>query len=153
MNQTWKILIVVVLIVAIIGVISTKRSQSDKEGAGIPSSVPVSQIGDYQIPDEYKVENLTGKGMPVLVDVGAETCIPCKLMAPILEELKEELKGKIVVQFLNLDAYPGLAKEYEIKVKPTQIFYDVSGKEAFRHEGFFSKEDILLKWTELGVKL
>jgi thioredoxin 1 len=153
MNQTWKILIVVVLIVAIIGVISAKRSQFDKEGAGIPSSVPVSQVGDYQVSDEYKLENLTGKGMPLLVDIGAESCIPCKLMAPILDELKNELKGKIVVQFLNLDAYPGLAKEYKIKVKPTQIFYDVSGKELFRHEGFISKEDILLKWKELGEEL
>ena len=36
---------------------------------------------------------------------------------------------------------------------PTQIFYDSSGKELFRHEGFYSKEDILGKWNELGVDL
>ena len=153
MNQTWKILIVVVLIVAIIGVISVKRNQSEKGTGGIFEPVSMDQAAYGQVPDEYKIAALTGKGMPVLVDIGAESCIPCKLMAPILDELKNELQGKIVVQFLNLDMYPGLANEYKIKVKPTQIFYDASGKEAFRHEGFFSKEDIFLKWTELGVKL
>jgi hypothetical protein len=52
-----------------------------------------------------------------------------------------------------LNKYPGLVKEYRISVMPTQIFYDASGKELFRHEGFFSKEDILGKWKELGIEL
>lgn len=153
MHQTWKVLIVVVLIVAIIGVISVKRNLSEKETSGIFEPISIGQADNSQVPDEYKIAALTGKGMLVLVDIGAESCIPCKLMAPILDELKNELQGKIVVQFLNLDMYPGLANEYKIKVKPTQIFYDAFGKEVFRHEGFFSKEDILSKWTELGVKL
>jgi thioredoxin 1 len=145
MNKTGKIGIVVILVVTIITVIAIKQNKSSQD-----STVPGS---DGQIPEEYKVQQLTGKGIPVLVDVGADTCIPCKLMAPILKELKEELKGKIIVQFLNLNEYSGFADEYKISVMPTQIFYDASGTERFRHKGFFSKEDILSKWKELGVNL
>jgi thioredoxin 1 len=145
MNKTGKVGIVVVLIVTIITVIAIKQNKSSQDSTVFGS--------DGQIPEMYKVQQLTGKGIPVLVDVGADTCIPCKLMAPILEELKEELKGKIQVQFLNLNKYPKCAEEYKISLMPTQIFYDASGKERFRHEGFFSKEDILAKWKELGVNL
>ena len=145
MNKIWKVGIVVVLIAAAATAIVTKQNKSSRD------STTSENVG--KIPEEYKVQQLTGKGIPVLVDVGADTCIPCKLMAPILKDLKEELKGKIIVQFLNLKEYPDFAKEYKINVMPTQIFYDASGEESFRHEGFFSKEDILAKWKELGVNL
>ncbi len=143
MNKAVKIAIVVVLIVAVVVVIAVKSNKSGTSGLG----------GELQIPAEYMPEQLTGKGLPALIDVGAGTCIPCKLMAPILEELEEELQGKITVQFLDLNKYPGSADIYRIKAMPTQIFYDASGKELFRHEGFYSKEDILGKWKELGVDL
>lgn len=145
MNKAVKIAIVVVLIVAVVVVIAVKSNKS--------GPVPTAPGGEQQIPAEYMPDQLTGKGLPTLIDVGAGTCIPCKLMAPILEELKEELKGKITVQFLDLDKYPGLADIYRINLMPTQIFYDASGKELFRHEAFYSKEDILGKWKELGVDL
>ena len=48
---------------------------------------------------------------------------------------------------------PDAGKQYGIEVIPTQIFYDATGKELFRHIGFFAKEDILAKWKELGVEL
>ncbi|HLB75051.1 MAG TPA: organomercurial lyase [Sedimentisphaerales bacterium] len=145
MNKVGKIGIVVVLIVAVVVVIAVKSNKSGQGTAG-PG-------GGQQIPAEYMPEQLTGKGLPALIDVGAGICIPCKLMAPILEELKEELQGKITVQFLDLNKYPGLADIYRINIQPTQIFYDASGKELFRHEAFYSKEDILGKWKELGVDL
>ena len=141
MNKVGKIGIVVVLIAAVVVVIAVK---SNKSGPGTAAQ---------QIPAEYMPDQLTGKGLPALIDVGAGICIPCKLMAPILEELKEELRGKITVQFLDLNKYPGLADIYRVNIMPTQIFYDASGKELFRHESFYSKEDILGKWKELGVDL
>lgn len=146
MNKIGKIAIVVVLIVAVVAVIVVKRNKSGRDG-----TMPGPGAAGQQVPAEYKPDQLTGKGLPALIDIGAGTCIPCKLMAPILEELKKELEGKLVVQFLDLSIYPGLSREYGIRVMPTQIFYDASGKELFRHEGFYSKEDMLAKWKELGV--
>ena len=87
------------------------------------------------------------------MDLGAGTCIPCKMMAPILEELKEEYAGRFEVIFTDIHKNPDQADKYNIRVIPTQIFFDASGKELFRNEGFFSKEDILAKWAELGVEL
>jgi thioredoxin 1 len=91
--------------------------------------------------------------LPRLVDLGADKCIPCKLMAPILEELKKEYEGRIKVEFIDVWKDSKAAKTYKINLIPTQIFYDAAGKELFRHEGFFSKEDIRAKWKELGVDL
>jgi len=94
-----------------------------------------------------------GKNLPKLLDLGANKCIPCKKMAPVLEELKKDYAGKLEVEFIDVWKTPDEAKKYSINLIPTQIFYDASGKELIRHEGFFGKEDILAKWKELGVKL
>jgi thioredoxin 1 len=148
MNKIGKIGIVVVLIVAVVVAIAVRQNKSDQNATG-PSGPDAAQ----QVPAEYTPEQITGKGLPVLIDIGAGTCIPCKLMAPILEELKKDLTGKLVVQFLDLNKFPDAARVYGIRVMPTQIFYDASGKELFRHEGFYSKDDILTKWKELGTNL
>jgi len=89
----------------------------------------------------------------VLVDFWAGWCVPCKMMAPILEELKSEYAGKLQVVFIDVWQNPDASKEHGINMIPTQLFFDAEGKELFRHEGFFSKEDILNKWKELGVEL
>lgn len=88
--------------------------------------------------------------LPRLVDVGADKCIPCKLMAPILEELKEEYTGRMDVMFVDAWKKPEEAERYGVQMIPTQIFYDTEGKELFRRSGFIGKEDILVKWQELG---
>jgi thioredoxin 1 len=93
------------------------------------------------------------KELPALIDLGAGKCIPCKLMAPILEQLKNEYAGKLSVQVIDVEEKPDLITKYNVRVIPTQIFYDASGKELFRHEGFYSKEDILAKFKELGIEL
>ena len=92
-------------------------------------------------------------GLPTLIDLGAGKCIPCKMMAPILEELKTEYAGKLEIEFIDVWKDSAAGDAYGIRVIPTQIFHDARGKELFRHEGFYSKEDILKKWQELGVNL
>jgi thioredoxin 1 len=95
----------------------------------------------------------TAAALPKLVDLGATKCIPCKMMAPILEELKREYAGRLEVVFIDVWENRKAIGQYAISTIPTQIFYDAAGKERFRHEGFFAKEDILAKWKELGVAL
>jgi len=89
--------------------------------------------------------------LPRLVDLGADKCIPCKMMAPVLKDLKKEYEGQMLVDFIDVWKNPDAGKPYKINLIPTQIFYDANGKELFRHQGFLSKEDILAKWKELGV--
>jgi len=90
---------------------------------------------------------------PRLIDLGADKCIPCKMMAPILAELKKEYAGELEVVFIDVWKNREEGARYDISIIPTQIFYAADGKELFRHEGFYAKKDILAKWRELGVKL
>ncbi|MCF7975368.1 MAG: thioredoxin fold domain-containing protein [Phycisphaerae bacterium] len=96
--------------------------------------------------------SVEGIGIPRLLDLGATECIPCKMMAPILENLKEEYKGQFQVDFIDVWKNPKEAPKYGIKTIPTQIFFDTKGKELWRHVGFISREDILGKWKELGYE-
>lgn len=91
--------------------------------------------------------------LPKLLDLGAGKCIPCKMMAPILEEMKTNYVGQLEVEFIDVWKNPEAGKKHGVTVIPTQIFYDADGKELFRHIGFYSKDDILAKWKELGVDL
>lgn len=144
MSNVVKIVIIVALIISVGAVIILKQDRSlpiDYSGTGLQPSEVSSQSG--HAPSE--------KPLPHLLDLGAGKCIPCKLMAPILEELKRQFAGTMQVEFLDVHKNPDLITKYSVSIIPTQIFFDASGKELFRHEGFMSKEDILAKWKELGV--
>jgi len=95
----------------------------------------------------------SASGLPRLIEIGSVTCIPCKMMKPILDELRQEYAGRLQVDFIDVQVDPEAAGTYGIRVIPTQIFLDAGGKELFRHEGFFPKEDILAKWEEVGIDL
>ena len=134
MNKFVKIAVVAALLVVVGVVVAVKKNRSlSPSGANTASTSPA--------------------GIPRLVDLGSTTCVPCKLMAPILEELKKECAGVLAVEFIDVNVDTAASNRYGVKLIPTQIFFDASGKELFRHEGFFSKEDILAKWKELGVTL
>lgn len=90
---------------------------------------------------------------PRLVDLGAGKCVPCKAMAPILEELKRSYEGSLSVEFIDVWERREEAAKYGVSMIPTQLFIAADGKELFRHEGFYSKEEILAKCAELGFKL
>jgi thioredoxin 1 len=95
----------------------------------------------------------TAKSLPRLIDVGADKCIPCIAMAPILEELKNEYTGILNVEFVDVWKNPNAGQKYGIRGIPTQIFYDASGKELGRHMGFISKEQILKTFKGFGIEL
>jgi len=92
-------------------------------------------------------------GIPRLVDFGADKCIPCKAMAPILVALRAEYAGRLQVDFIDVWKNPRAGDPYNIFAIPTQIFFDGNGKELTRHEGFISKQDILDTWKRFGVEL
>jgi thioredoxin 1 len=141
MKSVW----IVVGVIAI-GVIMALKGNSPQQCGCIPSITEPSK-------QATKPGELNRSGRPRLLDLGATKCIPCKKMAPILDELKEEYAGRMDVEFIDVWKNRDAGGQYGIQSIPTQIFFDASGKELFRHEGFFAKEDILKKWRELGVDL
>lgn len=90
--------------------------------------------------------------MVTMVDLGAKECIPCKMMAPIMEELEKEYQGRAAVIFIDVWKNPEAGPKFGIRAIPTQIFYDAQGKEITRHEGFLDKQSIVSMFTQLGVK-
>ena len=92
------------------------------------------------------------KGMVTMVDVGAKACIPCKMMIPVIESLSEEYEGRAAIVFIDVWKNPDETPKFGLRAIPTQIFYDKDGNEVMRHEGYFSKEEIIKVLTRLGVE-
>lgn len=132
-----------------------KPAPQTKDTLAVKTQAKTSAVPAINKTPEAKADSAKPKTVkiPKLVDLGASKCIPCKMMAPILEELEKEYKGKMDVVFIDVWKNPDEGSKYKVRVIPTQIFYSPEGKELFRHEGFYSKEDILAKWKELGYQL
>ena len=90
-------------------------------------------------------------GRVTMIDVGATECIPCKMMAPIMKELEEEYAGIADIIFIDAWKNPAEGRKYGVQTIPTQIFFDRSGKEVFRHVGFMDKKPIVETLTRLGA--
>ena len=114
--------------------------------------IAVRESGSASVGDGSSLAEPRG-GLPTLIDLGAGQCIPCKKMAPILEELKNEYRGRLEVIFLDVWQDRSAGQRYGIQLIPTQIFYDAAGRELGRHEGFIGKEDILNTFRRLGVEV
>ena len=98
------------------------------------------------------LQNQPTKKPPKLIDLGKGTCIPCIKMKPILDEIAVEYEGRAIVKIIDLKYEPQEARKYRIRLIPTQIFFDSTGKEVYRHEGFMDKTSIKQKLLEMGVK-
>ena len=88
------------------------------------------------------------------VEIGAAKCIPCKAMQPIMKAVAEEYKGQVKVVFHDVWTPKGKTDgmKYNIRVIPTQVFLDKNGKEYYRHEGFFPKDELVKVIKMQGVK-
>ena len=175
-----KVLIVIVLLAAIGAVIAAKQFQSkpDSKPDGdvrvtgraptLDKPIEVWTIGKSVEDEAREAEEVNAAGLaaaiaitektlaevklPRLIEFGSVTCIPCKMMKPIIDELRTEYKGSMKVEFVDVWADEAAGKKYNIGPIPTQVFFDAEGKELFRHEGFFSKESIMAKWKEFGIE-
>jgi len=124
------------------------KATSSKQKAATAKKAPATKAQAQKKPTKP-----VQKVLPRLVDLGATKCVPCKMMAPILEELAKDYKGKLKVEFIDVWEKRDAGEKYGIRVIPTQIFFDRKGKEFFRHEGFYPKEDILRKFKDQGIEL
>jgi len=89
-----------------------------------------------------QLPEVPAKGSVTMLDLGAKSCIPCKMMIPVITALEQEYAGKAAILFIDVWQNPAEGKKYGLRAIPTQIFYDKLGKEVFRHEGFFDKQSI-----------
>jgi thioredoxin 1 len=163
--RLWAVVLVVVAVIAVIGVKEASRHQHAEAQSTVtagqlrppppPSSKPINQAAAR--PADAKATNPARaqkpKLLPKLVDLGAKSCLPCKMMVPVLEELTKEYQGRLEVVFHDVWENPQAGRDYGIRVIPTQVFLDTQGKEFFRHEGYMPKADILAKFKGHGINL
>ena len=152
MKTPLKLAIVAVLTMTVVAAVTLKQN---KDKASVETNAVAVAAGTNSPVETATVPTtpVANAKLPKLLDLGAGKCIPCKMMAPILEQMKKDYAGTLDVEFIDVWKNPDAGKQYQIEVIPTQIFYDATGKELFRHVGFFAKEDILTRWKELGVDL
>ncbi len=124
-----------------------KQVEQNNEKPGLPAQVEIIKDKTAAVADENK------KALVTFVELGSVNCIPCKMMQPVMKEIEKDYKSKVKVIFYDVWTAEGkpFAEKYAIKLIPTQVFLDKEGKEFFRHEGFFSKEDIAEVLKKQGV--
>ncbi|NLZ07221.1 MAG: thioredoxin family protein [Phycisphaerae bacterium] len=137
MRSIWRPLIAAVAIGAVVAAVVLRRrvevAPAPTDGAKV-----VTDGSTPRVP------------LPCLVEFSAGDCGPCKTMEPILDGLARDYQGRFRIETIDIWKRPSAGEEHNIRMYPTQIFYDAMGNELFRHEGFFSREDILAKWKDLG---
>jgi len=152
----WKVIIVLCLLVGVVVVVWAKSAKDAKpaviDASSKPAGKEVVEAPAKPVETARTDKSEAPVATPRLVDLGAGRCGMCKRMAPILEQLREDFKGRFEVVFIDVWKNAKAGEKYKIRMIPTQIFFDAAGKELFRHEGFYSRENILSKWEEHGYK-
>ncbi|MGH1418043.1 MAG: thioredoxin [Hyphomicrobiaceae bacterium] len=87
---------------------------------------------------------------PVLVDFFAEWCGPCKAMAPALDQIAQEMQGKLKVVQLDVDQNPNITQQYNIRAMPTLLIFK-DGQVAAQHVGALVQKASLEKWVNDSV--
>ncbi|MHC5033816.1 MAG: thioredoxin family protein [Planctomycetota bacterium] len=149
----WQGAIVLALVLAVGVVVAAKaRRRAAAPADRAPATHAAAGAGKAATPvADNPLAQALATGRPVVADFGRGVCIPCKMMKPILDDLKKEYAGRAEVLVIDIDDHPGLAQDCDIRAVPSQIFYDAQGKEVYRHEGFMPREDIAEQLMALGV--
>jgi len=104
-----------------------------------PASAAVTVNGD----------NIPARGEVTMVDLGADNNLPCRVMAPVLAELKKTYQGKATIVSIDVNRESLKAKKFHALIVPTQIFFDRNNKEVYRHGGVMDKAAIVKQLDSL----
>lgn len=118
----------IVLMVLVACGSSNERTKAEQD-----SLAEVGSISDSLVVQGYKV---------TFLELGAESCIPCKMMKPIMRDIAAEYPGVVEVIFHDLYRDREVGQRWNVLVMPTQVFLDSEGREFFRHEGFYPKDEL-----------
>ncbi|HCU22195.1 MAG TPA: thioredoxin [Candidatus Atribacteria bacterium] len=143
-----KMTIVVLLILAVIVTFYLKENRAVGQKTQTMQTIETELTEDLTQDQGANEVNL-----PRFLELGADQCVPCKMMQPILEELRREYSGQLQVDFIDVWKDPKQSQQFAVSSIPTQIIFDAQGEEVFRHIGFFPKDQILKKFEELGMSL
>lgn len=96
------------------------------------TSIDLNTLSDYKL--------------PIIIDFGADSCIPCKEMAPVLKTLNAEMQGKAIIKFVDVWKNGAAAKDFPIQVIPTQVFINADGTP------YLPSEELDIEFTMYSTK-
>jgi thioredoxin 1 len=102
------------------------------------------------VSDKTFADEVLKSAEPVLVDFFAEWCGPCKAMAPALDQVADEMKGKVKVAKLDVDQNPQVSGQYRIQAMPTLMIFK-NGKVAAQHTGALVQKKKLEDWIKASI--
>lgn len=102
--------------------------------------------------NQFTIQAALASGLPTIVDFGAQSCTPCKKMAPILEQLAKDYKGRANIIFVDVWQDNSMGKRYGVQMIPTQLFFNTAGKASAKHIGFLDRQSIIDILKKLGMK-
>jgi len=102
------------------------------------------------IGEEQFAEDVLKSELPVLVDFYATWCAPCKMLAPVLDEIATEQSGRVKVAKVNVDTNPGLAARFGIRSIPTLVYF-AGGEVRDQTVGVVGKREIASRLEKLSV--
>jgi len=118
-------------------------------GQKAPASKEAAAAGTVLVTNNLNLD--FSRHLITFIELGADRCIPCKAMQPIMKEIAAQYKGKVQVVFYDVWKDPEPARKYGIQLIPTQVFIDKKGKEVFRHVGLFPKDELIAFLKKQGV--
>lgn len=161
--------VLIVAVVFVLWLVKTNQGDGTNKGAIQNNDIPLN------VTQKIDLEGLKMHNLPILIDFGADSCIPCKEMAPILKELNSELQGKAIILFVDVWKNQALAEGYPVSLIPTQVLINSDGTPYMpsetlssgiqmysskendehiftTHEGGLTKEVILAMLKEMGLE-
>lgn len=167
-----KLIIVSIVIVAVFAIYVYKQQNIKSLNDDVAGVNP-----DFALKTEtLDLEKLKSYGLPILIDFGADSCVPCKEMAPVLEKLNKKYQGKVIIKFVDVWRNPKLAENFPVQVIPTQFFFSSDGspltqetnppfdmisyidqetqEHAFTaHQGGLTEKELEAAFREMGLKI
>ncbi len=134
-----KIIVPVCIVLIIAGIWIFKNTNSD--------APPITDNKDFTLEaTNIDLEVLTSYELPIIIDFGADSCIPCKEMAPVLKTLNAEMQGAAIIKFVDVWKNEDVANDFPIQVIPTQIFINADGTP------YVPSDDIKIEFTMYSTK-
>ncbi len=121
-SKNLKILIPLLMLAIVVGLWFMKNKSENTE-------VLLIDKGEFGLTvSSIDLEKLKSHNLPIIIDFGADECVPCKQMAPVLAKINKEMEGKALIKFVDVWKSPEASKGFPVQVIPTQVFILADGK-------------------------
>ena len=118
-----RIIVPLFIVIVIAGIWFFKNSN-----LGSADSVTPNNSEDFVLEiEDIDLDALAAYGLPIIIDFGSDSCIPCKEMAPVLETMNAETQGKAIIKFVDVWKHAEAADGFPIQVIPTQVLINADG--------------------------